>query len=286
MTTSDHRPATWPGLIVQAAGELSAAGLESPAAEARSLAEFVAGKNPALANDPAEGEVARFHSLVASRAARVPLQHLTERMYFRYLELRAEPGCFIVRPETEVVAGEAIEAARRACDSHGSALVVDLCTGSAAIALAVATEVAGATVHAVELSESAFAVATKNNTTYGGVVNLYRADARTALPELEGRCDVVVTNPPYVPPHTAISPEVDADPALALWGGGDDGLEIPRALVARAAQLLAPGGILIMEHAETQGEALCRAAQAAGFTNAHTGHDLAGRPRYLWAQRR
>ncbi len=272
---------SWPALIAEASQHLTRAGLDSPAADARILAEHVAGSHPLVASDPDDDAVVRFRELVAERATRIPLQHLTGVMYFRYLELVSEPGCFIVRPETEVVAEEAIVAAR----AREGAVVVDLCTGSGAIALAVATEVPGAQVYAVELSEQAYDVAQRNNRAYGNVVHLVRGDARTALGELVGHCDVVVTNPPYVPPME-VSPEVQADPALALWGGGPDGLDMPKDLVRRAVELAKPGGILVMEHAEEQAAALCDYALAHGFVEARTGVDLTGRPRLLWARKR
>lgn len=255
---------------------LAEAGIESPHADARWIAEHVAGQSLLLAPEPTDDQIKSFKELVEQRARRIPLQHLTGVMHFRNLELPAEPGVFIVRPETELVAGAAIDAARLAGPSP---LVVDLCTGSGAIAIAIADEVPGARVVAVELDDTAFAAATRNAQHYG--VEVRQGDARTALPEFEGLVDVVVSNPPYVP-RRELPAEVDLDPAMALWGGGDDGLEIPRALVVRARQLLKPGGVLIMEHDDTQGEALVAYARVVGMSG-RTELDLAGRPRFLYA---
>lgn len=265
---------TWRELQREASGRLAAAGIETPAVDARLLAEHVAGMNLILAPNPTIDEASRYRALIEKRAERVPLQHLTGVMHFRSIVLPAEPGVFIVRPETEIVAGAAIDAARQAGPSP---LVVDLCTGSGAIAIAVADEVPGARVVAVELDDTAYAAAERNGRPYG--IDVRRGDARTACDDLLGAVDVVVSNPPYVPP-SQIPAEVEADPSRALWGGGPDGLEIPTAIVTRARQLLRPGGVLIMEHGEEQGPALVEHAQSLGMT-ARTGIDLAGRPRFL-----
>lgn len=276
----------WNELIAGATAAFRAAGLDSPKADARELAEVAGGERLHVllgsGSAPTPTQRARFETMVAKRAARVPLQHVTGVMYFRYLELVSRPGCFIVRPETELVAEEAITALR--ASSSRAPLAVDLCTGSGAIALALATEVPEARVVAVELSDSAIDVARENNARYGSVVDLVHGDARTELSNLVGQVDVVVTNPPYVPPTHDVSVEALCDPALALWGGGVDGTDLPRELISRARRLLRPGGTLVMEHAEEQAEALVGAALAAGFVQARTGYDYTGRPRWLWAQ--
>ncbi|MGO1458863.1 MAG: peptide chain release factor N(5)-glutamine methyltransferase [Flaviflexus sp.] len=267
---------TWRALRLQAQSILAEAGIESPQADARWLAEHVAETSLITAPEPTDRQAKEYENLVAKRAARIPLQHLTGTMYFRNLVLPAEPGVFIVRPETELVAGKAIEAATKAGPSP---LVVDLCTGSGAIAISIADEVPGARVVAVELDDVAVEAASRNAMPYG--VEVRHGDARTACDDLLGQVDVVVSNPPYVPP-SEVPPEVGQDPSRALWGGGEDGLEIPRALVARARQLLKPGGVLVMEHDENQGEALVECARELGMTG-RTEPDLAGRPRFLYA---
>ena len=277
---------SWNELIAAAVASFRAAGLDSPEADTRELAEIAGGERLHVllgsGTAPTPEQRAHFESMAAARAARVPLQHVTGFMYFRYLELVSRPGCFIVRPETELVAEEAITALRAVVSRP--ALAVDLCTGSGAIALAVATEVPGVRVIGVELSDSAMAVARENNARYGSVVELVQGDARTELSNVVGQVDVVVTNPPYVPPTHEVSVEALEDPALALWGGGADGTDLPRELIARAAELLRPGGTLVMEHAQEQAEVLVSAALAAGFSRAHTGYDYTGRPRWLWAR--
>lgn len=279
---------TWREAVRGAATILRAAGVPTPGVDARLLAEHVAGVRPLLlAGPPDAATVARYAAVVERRAAREPLQHITGEMHFRHLTLHAAPGAFVVRPETESVAQAAIDAAADALAARGRAVVVDLCTGSGAIALAVATEVPGAEVHAVELSEAALAVARRNVAELAPAVHLVHGDAATALPELDGRVDVVVANPPYIPPD-AVPTDVEVrehDPDLALYGGGRDGLDVPRAVVARASALLRPGGILVMEHAEVQAPA-ARALLAADFADVATGVDLAGRDRYVRGRRR
>lgn len=267
---------SWRELQRDAAAILQSTGIETPAVDARLLGEHIAGTSLILAASPTEEQSADYMRLIEQRAKRVPLQHLAGVMYFRNIALPAEPGVFIVRPETEIVAGAAIDAAAKLGPSP---LIVDLCTGSGAIAISIADEVPGARVIAVELDDTAYAAAKRNAEPYG--VQVRHGDALTALDDLLGTVDVVVTNPPYVPP-SSVSPEVEADPAMALWGGGEDGLEIPLALVERAVQLLRPGGVLVMEHDENQGPALVECAQRLGMT-ARTGLDLAGRPRFLFA---
>lgn len=240
---------------------------------------------------------ATFADLVARRSAREPLQHLTGSAPFRFLELLVGPGVFVPRPETEVVAEVAIQEATEVVRRAGSAVVVDLCTGSGAIALAAATEVLDAQVHAVELDASAFAWAERNTAHVTAAAQaagdrlpqivLTRGDARRALTELDGTCDVVVSNPPYVPPG-AVPRDAEVaqhDPQIALYGLGADGLEVPRGIIAAAARLLRPGGLFVMEHAEVQDVAARDAVAASGaFTDIHTRADLTGRARMVVAR--
>jgi release factor glutamine methyltransferase len=229
---------------------------------------------------------AGFDDLVAERARRVPLQHLTGRAGFRRLELRVGPGVFVPRFETELVAGLAISALRGI--RARPAVAVDLCTGSGAIALAIKDEVPAAQVHGVELSELAHAWAIRNRDDLGLDVDLRLGDATCAFPDLEAAVDVVVSNPPYIPVGaTPQDPEVrDHDPALALYGGSCDGLRIPLEVAARGAVLLRPGGMFVMEHADVQGDGLAAALAATGLWQDIADHeDLNGRPRVVTAVR-
>jgi len=275
------------------AARLSDAGVASPRVDVELLAGHLLGLDRGgvqLAGLRGAAAPAGLGALVDRRADRVPLQHLTGRAPFRHLELAVGPGVFVPRPETEQVAQVAIDEAATVAGRAGTVLVVDLCTGSGALALAMADEVPEATVHAVELDEAAHAWAARNvaELALDGRVHLVRGDARTALRELDGTADVVVTNPPYIPPDaTPIDPEVrDHDPAVALYGLGPDGLAVPRGVVAAAGRLLRPGGLLVMEHAEVQaGAARALVADTGLFDEPVTVADLAGRDRMVVARR-
>lgn len=182
--------------VAQATQRLADAGVPSPRFDAEELAAFVHGvKRGELHGVPDADFDARYWEAVARREAREPLQHITGRAFFRYLELQVGPGVFVPRPETESVVGWAIDAVR-AMDVV-EPLIVDLCSGSGAIALALAQEVPRSRVHAVELDEGALRWARKN--VEGSRVVLHHADALTALRELDGQVDLVISNPPYIP---------------------------------------------------------------------------------------
>ena len=230
-----------------------------------------------------------MEALVAERARRVPLQHLTGRAAFRHLELSVGPGVFVPRPETEMVADLAVPLLLDLADRERRApVVVDLCTGSGALALSLKHEVPAASVHAVELSDLAHAWAVRNRDDLGLDVEMVLGDATTAFADLEGEVDVVVSNPPYIPVGAVPNdPEVrDHDPDVALYGGSADGLRIPLEVAARAARLLRPGGVLLMEHADVQGRSLPAALRGTGaWTGVEDHPDLAGRPRVTRAVR-
>lgn len=278
-------------LVRQAGERLKAAGVASPEHDARALAEWLLGRPLPLADGADAAFTAAYAQALRRREAREPLQRITGRMFFRGLELECRPGVFIVRPETEVVAGVAIKAvlARERGGVAGGPLVVDLCAGSGAIAAAVAAEVPAARVIAVELADDAAVAAVAACERHApGRVRVLRADAAapSTLAGLDGSVDVVVTNPPYVPAGALEDVETASyDPRLALFGGGEDGLDLPVALVRRAAALLHDDGLLVMEHDAGQGRALREAALAVGFREASTGQDLTGRDRFLRAVR-
>lgn len=275
--------------VREAAAHLAAAGVPSPEHDAVALAAHALGTEPgAVRKAMVLGAPAppAYEELISQRAARVPLQHLTGRAGFRRLELRVGPGVFVPRPETEFVAGLAIDAARAV--PGGEPVVVDLCTGSGAIALAVKDELPAADVYAVELAEEAHAWAALNVERTGLDVRLERGDALGAFPQLRGRVDVVVSNPPYIPwGAVPVDPEVrDHDPELALYGGSDDGLAIPLAVARRAADLLHVGGVLVIEHADSQGQQLPAALARSGhWSEVADRLDLTDRPRATVALR-
>lgn len=280
-------------LVDGAARLLDEAGVASPRHDALELAAFALGRDRVdlvLPPPLPEGFAAAFADLVARRAHREPLQHIVGSTGFRYVTLSVEKGVFVPRPETEVVAGLAVDEAAARVAAGANPLVVDLCTGSGAIAVAVATEVPAARVVAVDVSLPAVTLATRNAQAAGAHVRVLLGDVGDPelLAELAGAVDVVVANPPYIPPDAEpTDPEVRLhDPDLALYGGGADGLDTPRAVIAAAARLLRPGGLLVVEHAEVQAEALRAAAAAGGaFADPRTVPDLTGRPRALLARR-
>lgn len=226
-------------------------------------------------------QVAEYEALVARRAAREPLQHITGSAPFYRLELAVGSGVFVPRPETELLVEEALKVlSARAESATGQLRIVDLCTGSGAIAAAVKSELPNAQVFAVELSEEAIPYARKNLESLG--VHLVQGDALTALTELAGRFDAVLSNPPYIPSaNVPAAPEAALhDPEMALYGGGADGMKMPSAIAARAFELLAPGGFFMMEHDDTQEEAVAELLARIGFEGCYPVRDLNGRPRH------
>lgn len=282
-------------VLLRAAAEvLAEAGVPSAEHDARELAGHVLGVDRVeLFAPPAvpAGFTAEYAAVVERRRRREPLQHIVGRTGFRHLTLRVEPGVFVPRPETESVAGVAVDEAARLSAAGGSPLVVDLCCGAGGIALSVAHEVPGARVVAVDVSPAAVALTRRNAALCGTTavrVTLGDATAADVLVELDGAVDVVVSNPPYIPPDAVpVDPEVrDHDPDVALYGGGHDGLALPRGVLATAARLLRAGGLLVMEHAEVQASAVRAGAEATGaFTAVRTQPDLTGRERMVVARR-
>lgn len=290
--TGTSRP-TIAAIVRRARAVLAAAGIPSPDADAVALAAHTLGCSTAetrrrmILGEPVDDDdVIAYDELVAQRRARVPLQHLTGKAAFRHLTLRVGPGVFVPRPETEIVAQAAIDEALL-CGPHP--LVVDLCAGSGAIALAVKDEVPHAHVVAVEIDPLALGWAAANLEWTGLAVELVAGDAGAALPGREASVDVVVSNPPYIPTGMVpLEPEVrEHDPPIALYGQSDDGLGIPLAVVARAAVLLRPAGLLVMEHADSHGEVLPKRLTESGlWTDVEDHTDLTERPRYVTARRR
>lgn len=279
-------------LLRAAAADLAEAGVASPAVDAELLLAHVTGRDVGdlrrariLGEDLPEATRTAYLALVARRGARVPLQHLTGTAHFAGLDLAVGPGVFVPRPETEVLVGLALQA----LEGLDRPTAVDLCTGSGAIALAVARARPDARVGAVELAVEAHRYAVANVERTGLTVDLRRGRAQDAFGDWAGQADVVTANPPYIPPD-AVPVDVEVrehDPELALYGGGEDGLEVPLEVAARAALLLRPGGVLLMEHADVQGEVLPEALVAQGLWREVEDHrDLAGKPRATRAVRR
>jgi release factor glutamine methyltransferase len=275
--------------LTHAAARLAAAGIESPRWDAEQLAAHVLGTTRSrlsLAAAMTHEQASAFDALLDRRAARVPLQHLTGSVGFRFIDLEVGPGVFVPRPETEVVAGWAVTALR----DHPAPVVVDLCSGSGAIALSLAHELPRAEVHAVELDADALAWARKNADRRAAAgdrpVTLHHSDVTSAVPELDGRVDLVISNPPYVAPDelAAVDPEVrEHDPHVALVGGSD-GLDVVRAVSRTAARLLRPGGLLVVEHSDRQGASVPALLSADGWQDVADHPDLTGRDRFATAR--
>lgn len=280
MTTSVDRAVRW------ATAELARGGVASPGVDAEHLLAHASGRELGqlrrerlLGATLDEATLSTYRSLVERRAARLPLQHLTGTAYFAGLDLTVGPGVFVPRPETETL----LSLALAALEGRPDPVVLDLCTGSGALALALATAREDAWVGAVELSGEAHRYAAVNLAALvaRGVVDLRLGRAEEAFAERRGTVDLIMCNPPYIPPDAEpIDPEVrEHDPALALYGGGEDGLEVPRRIAAWAMQLLRPGGVLLMEHADAQGESLPAVLSEVGLVEVSDHPDLSGRPR-------
>jgi len=271
---------------------LVSAGVDSPEVDAELLIGHVLGRSRGqvqvgvvTGSVVSDADAERIRSLVARRAAREPLQHITGRAPFRNLELAVGPGVFVPRPETEQVVQLAIDAMWAVPSEHP--IAVDLGSGSGAIALAMATEVPHSVVYAAENSPEAFPWTLRNFEESGATnAHLVFVDLAEAFDELNGRVDVVISNPPYIP-RAAVprDPEVRLfDPEHALYGG-EDGLDAVRQVSQTALRLLHPGGTLVIEHGELQAAEIAALLRTDGW-NAISGHrDLLGRDRATTAIR-
>ncbi len=276
------------------AGRLGEAGLETPLPDARWLlarAETLAGDRDGAVTG------AILDGLVARREQRVPVQQIAGATWFRHLRLVCRPGVFIPRPETEIVAGLAVGAAGRAT---AAPTVVDVGTGTGAIALSVAAEVPGARVVATERARVARTTARLNRALLAAgragparpaedaTVAVVSGNLLGGVPAgLRGGVDVLVSNPPYLPAadRDGWAPEVaDHDPADALIGG-DDGLEVVGALLEAAVAWLRPGGTVIVEIDERRGARARALAEAAGLVDVRLAPDLNGADRAVVARR-
>lgn len=300
IAAGEHHPVgtTISRQLSAATARLAAAGVPSARVDAELLAAHAAGTDRGglqrlvlMRGSWPAGAEQRFEALLDERATRVPLQHLTGRAAFRGVDLAVGPGVFLPRPETELIAGLAVDELRAvAARERRAPVAVDLCAGSAAVPLALVAEVPQARVGAVELDPHAHAWAARNVATLGrGRVELVLGDvARTVqlLPGFVGGCDVVTANPPYIPDAAVpVDPEVaEHDPALALYGG-PDGLRVLRTCVEVAASLLGPGGLLLLEHAEPQCDGVAAVLARSGVWGEVAHHDdLTGRPRSTGAR--
>ena len=282
----------WRGLRASGLVRLRDARVDDPEQELRWIIEQATGRSPseqvaALDAPVTEREANHYDDMVARRVGGEPLQYVLGRWGFRTLDLLVDRRVLIPRPETEGVAGHAL-AALAALDHPGR--VVDLGTGSGAIALSLAAERwPHVEVWATDASADALAVARANLAALGrraAVVRLVEGDWYAALPaDLRGRVDVIVSNPPYVAASDSLPPAVaDWEPTSALIPG-PTGLEHIDIIIDQAREWLTPEGVLVVEIGETQGEAVLAFAAEAGFDNAEVHPDQAGRDRALVARR-
>jgi release factor glutamine methyltransferase len=270
--------------IERATAALTDAGVASPRADAEELAAFAAGTSRgrlAVLDDVDDEFCNRYADLIAARTHRIPLQHILGTAPLGPVTVSVGPGVFIPRPETE---GLLEWASAQPLPPHP--VVVDLCTGSAALALALSKFWPDARVIAVDDCDRALSYANRN--VLGSPVELIRADVTdaTLLPELNGQVDLLVANPPYIPDGVSLEPEVaQHDPPHALFGG-PDGMVVINAIVELATRWLKPGGRCAVEHDDTTSEATIEAFTAAGgFVDVTANHDLAERPRFVTATR-
>ncbi len=272
--------------LAETRARLEAAGIEDAAFEAAQLYALATGRDAYLADGPslAPGERERLDVLCQKRCTRYPLQYLCGTWDFMDMILRVGPGVLIPRADTETVARAAILAARAA---GPNAAVADLCSGSGAIALAVARHAPNAHVTAVEVAPNALTYLRANNDVFGGPLRVVWGDVyfwqNECAPE---SFDVVVSNPPYIAPEefSGLAPELAHEPRIALEGGAD-GLAFYRHIVPAYFPIIKPGGWLIFEIGYRQADAVTALCRGAGYTSVSMRRDPGGNPRCVLARR-
>ncbi len=276
--------------LALASEKLSTAGVPSPQADATWLLCHILDTDRSdlltritFDQDLSSEQLEAFLVALARREKREPLQHITGKAAFRSLELSVGPGVFIPRPETEQVVQYAIDYLRQL---SRPGVAIDLGTGSGAIAITMAVEVPQTKVYAVELSQSAFDYATKNIEANLAAVELRLGAMQEVVSDLVGGVDVVISNPPYIP-DSAIPIDLEVrnfDPELALYGG-EDGLDVIRDISGIAAALLRAGGLLVLEHADGQSDAIRELLLNDGWLSVSAFQDAATRYRTITAIR-
>lgn len=271
--------------IDSAAAQLAEAGIDSARFDAEELAAHLTGTDRgrlSLVESVDDEFLPRYSDAVAARTRRVPLQHLIGTAAFGPVLLHVGPGVFIPRPETESLFGWA-----SAQPLAARPLIVDVCTGSGALAVALARHRPAARVIGIDDDEAALDYARRN--IEGTEVELVHADvtAPGLLPELDGQVDLVVANPPYVPDSVVLEPEVaQHDPPHAVFGG-PDGMTVIAAVVRLAGRWLGAGGVFAVEHDETTSSRTVELVESTGlFDDVRARQDLTGRPRFVTARRR
>lgn len=263
---------------------LADAGIDSARYEAEELAAHLTGTERGrlpLIDSPDDTFFDRYHAAIAARSRRVPLQHITGTAAFGPVRLLVGPGVFIPRPETEAILEWAT--AQRLPQAP---VIVDLCTGSGALAIALAQHWPEARLLGIDDSDAALEYARKNSA--GTKVELLHADVTKPglLTDLDGQVDLVVANPPYVPDGAPVEPEVSHyDPSHAVFGGAD-GMTVINAIVRLAGRWLRPGGFFAVEHDDTTSSLTCELISGTElFDDVVAQTDLTGRPRFVTARR-
>ena len=273
-----------PAHVIQRAAEyLDRHGEESPVPTAERLLSHVLGtdRTGIYAREGLTSQEAKlFGRALCRRCAGEPLQHVTGEQGFRRLRIGVRPGVFVPRPETEVL----VQAVLDASADVRSPVVVDVCTGSGAVALAIKDERPDATVFAIDLAPEAVALARENAEALGLEMAVFEGSLLDPLPpEMRGQVDVVACNPPYVSPEQrdSLPPDVRAEPELAVFGG----LELYERLFAQAMSYLRAGGLVAVEIEESTAASVSKAAERAGFEERSVRRDLAGRDRVVCGRR-
>ena len=271
-------------VVRRGSGYLERHGVEAPQVNAEALMMRLLGVDRGALYAREQGlnsaEARAYGRALCLRCTGTPLQHLTGEQGFRRLVLTVRPGVFVPRPETEVLVGVALEL----LEGTETPCVVDLCTGSGAVALAIADEHPGARVMATDISEAAVDLARQNAERLGLAIDVHAGDLFEPLPAARrGEVDLVAANPPYLSTERAagLPPEVRADPPEALFGG----LEVTRRLITEAIAWLRPGGALAIESDEDAAAAVAAAARDDGFEGVFVRRDLNGRDRVVGARR-
>lgn len=269
-------------LVGEAAERLENAGVPEPVASAEVLlAELLGVRRGELSfyPEPLSGEQAvLYDAWISRRSEREPVQRILGYAYFRNLQLELDEHALIPRPDTESVVDTALEAVDRL---EGSPRVLDVGTGSGAIAVSIAQERPSCDVHATDRSEGALRIARRNAMRAGAKVRFHRADLTSGLDALEGSVDLLISNPPYVKSADIpkLAPEVrEWDPHSAL-DGGPDGLDFYRRIFAEAAPLLADRADVVLEVGDGQADDVLEIGRRAGYTPLGTYPDLTGTPR-------
>jgi release factor glutamine methyltransferase len=285
---------TLAGVLADITARLVRAGVPSPQVDAEFLLAHVAGlgRGELLAKihqglELDSAQLAHLEDLVERREGREPLQHLLGVAAFMSFEVRVGPGVFVPRPETESLAERAIHSALAMAVGDQGLTIVDLCSGSGVLAIALSRAIPYASVHAWELSDEAIPYLRHNVSDLAPEVHITQGSVATWASGVEkSSVDVVVSNPPYVPVgEIPNDPEVQRfDPSLALYGG-EDGLDVVRVIVEGASRALRPGGVVMLEHSNLQGKAVRDVLMSTGFRTVSTEKDLVGRDRFTQGYR-